>query len=142
MIQDQEKDETSSIGRDSIHSSRVATPMNVVVHDVRDSKEQRRHTMLPPRQTTITRQSLGKSPAPYLDLTSLHMDRNLLRRAREKLNEVKLLYQVIQMFVRDKLGENEVPHFKDVMHDVFPGCEDKTGGKSTFARSAFQSYPG
>lgn len=116
--------------------------MNVVVHDVRDSKEQRRHTMLPPRQTTITRQSLGKSPAPYLDLTSLHMDRNLLRRAREKLNEVKLLYQVIQMFVRDKLGENEVPHFKDVMHDVFPGCEDKTGGKSTFARSAFQSYPG
>lgn len=46
------------------------------------------------------------------------------------------------MFVKDKLGENEITHFKEVMHDVFPGCEDKSGGKSTFAREAFQSYPG
>lgn len=127
----------SSFGRDSIHSSRVQTPVNIIVNDVRDEKQQRRHTLMPPRQTTITRQSLGRSPAPYLDLTTFHMDKDLLNRARAKLNEVKLLYQVIQMFVKDKLGENEVSHFKDVMHDIFPGCEDKSGGRSTFARSAF-----
>ncbi len=62
--------------------------------------------------------------------------------ARDKLNEVKLLYQVISVFMKDKLGEGEVFHYKDIMHDIFPNCEDKSGRQSTFARSAFQSYPG
>lgn len=32
--------------------------------------------------------------------------------------------------MKEKLGEADLPHYKDVMHDVFAGCEDK-GGSNT-----------